>query len=224
MPESSSNYIGRFAPTPSGPLHFGSIVAALGSYLDAKSNKGRWLLRIDDLDTPRVQAGANEIILHALEKLGMHWDGNILYQSQRQQAYEEAQQLLQSKGLLFPCYCSRKQVKGKRYPGTCRGQQQKTDQQYAIRILTESATYTLHDLIQPDYSQNLSEETGDFIIRRADQLYAYHLAVVVDDAYQDISHNVRGADLMGSCPRQIFLQQQLGLVTPIYAHLPVAIS
>jgi len=224
MPETLTKYIGRFAPTPNGPLHFGSIIAALGSYLDARSNEGLWLVRIDDLDTPRLRTGADDKILRALEKLGMHWDENILYQSQRQEAYRVAMARLDSRDLLFPCYCSRKQVKGKRYPGTCRDKQWNSSQQHAVRIRTETGNYTLQDQIQPDFSQELSEDIGDFIIKRSDGIYAYHLAVVVDDAHQNISHMIRGADLMDSCPRQIYLQQRLGLPTPIYAHLPVAVN
>ncbi len=224
MPETPSKYIGRFAPTPSGPLHFGSIIAALGSYLDARANKGLWLVRIDDLDTPRVRAGADDKILHGLDKLGMHWDESILYQSRRQQAYQMAMAELQSRDLLFPCYCSRNQILGKRYPGTCRGRHWETGQRHAIRIRTETGNYTLQDQIQPAYSEDVSADVGDFIIKRSDGIYAYHLAVVVDDAYQNISHMIRGADLMDSCPVQIYLQQQLGLPTPIYAHLPLAIT
>ncbi len=224
MPEMSAGYVGRFAPTPSGPLHFGSILAALGSYLDARSNRGLWLLRIDDLDTPRIRAGASDQVLFALDKLGMHWDGNILYQSQRHEAYRENERTLQSMDLLFPCYCSRKLVKGKRYPGTCRDRQRSSNQQFSIRIKAGTGNYVLHDQIQSDYSQDLAGEIGDFVIRRADGIYAYHLAVVVDDAHQNISHMIRGADLMDSCPRQIYLQQQLGLTTPVYAHLPLAVT
>jgi glutamyl-Q tRNA(Asp) synthetase len=224
MSRSNTAYVGRFAPSPTGPLHFGSIIAALASYLDARHHGGEWLLRMDDLDTPRVQTGADDKILHALEILGMQWDGSVLYQSQRQDAYREAELKLQSKAFLFPCYCSRKLVKGKPYPGTCRQAKLKLDRQHAIRIRTKPGTYTLHDLIQTEYSQNLYDDVGDFIIKRADGLYAYHLAVVLDDAYQEITHIVRGADLMDSTPRQIYLQQQLGLATPVYAHLPLAVS
>lgn len=221
---SATTYVGRFAPSPTGPLHFGSIVAALGSYLDARHNNGKWLLRIDDLDTPRLQAGADDKILSALEKLEMYWDGNVIYQSQRHQAYQEAEDRLQSSNLLFPCYCPRKLVRGKPYPGTCRQKYLEADRQHAIRIKTKPGNYTLHDLIQPEYSQNLLEDVGDFIIKRADGIYAYHLAVVLDDAYQGVTHIVRGVDLMHSTPRQIYLQQQLGLTIPVYAHLPLAVS
>ncbi len=224
MPSDNTKYVGRFAPSPTGPLHFGSIIAALASYLDARHNGGKWLLRMDDLDTPRVKTGADNKILYTLEALGMHWDGDILYQSQRHNAYREAEYFLESRDLLFPCYCSRRLVGGLPYPGTCRKAKLNTDRQHALRLKTESELCVLYDLIQPDYSQNLHEETGDFIIKRADGIYAYHLAVALDDAYQNITHVVRGADLMESTPRQIYLQKILGLPTPIYAHLPLAVS
>jgi glutamyl-Q tRNA(Asp) synthetase len=224
MSSSTQQYIGRFAPSPSGPLHFGSIIAALGSYLDAKYHKGEWLVRIDDIDTPRVQTGASDEILFSLDSLGLHWDGNILYQSQRNDAYREAEDLLQSKDLLYRCYCPRKLVRGKPYPGTCRQIRKPVDKQYAIRVKTRPGICCLPDLIQGQYSQNLSRDVGDFIIKRSVGLYAYHLAVAVDDAYQHITHVVRGADLLDSTPRQIYLQQELDLVTPIYAHFPVAVN
>lgn len=222
--QASPDYIGRFAPTPSGPLHFGSIVAALASYLDAKANNGNWLLRIDDLDTPRVKAGAADDILRSLERLGLHWDGEVLYQSQRREAYREAERVLAEMGLIFPCYCPRRLVKDRPYPGTCRQLERIPGNQYALRIRVEDGLYSLSDLVQQDLQQDLVKDVGDFIIRRADKIHAYHLVVVVDDAFQQITHMVRGADLMPSCPRQIFLQQKLGLKTPLYAHLPVAIS
>lgn len=221
---SQTTYVGRFAPSPTGPLHFGSIIAAFGSYLDARHNQGKWLLRIDDLDLPRIQTGAADKIILSLEKLELHWDGDVIYQRHRHGAYQEAAQTLQSGNLLFPCYCPRKLVGGKPYPGTCRRKDLDEDRQHAIRIRTKPARYTVLDLIQPEYSQNLQEDVGDFIIKRADGLYAYHLAVAVDDARQGVTHVVRGVDLMDSTPRQIYLQQQLGLTTPVYAHLPLAVS
>jgi len=224
MPRSATAYVGRFAPSPTGPLHFGSIVAAFGSYLDARHKKGKWLLRIDDLDIPRLQAGATDKILLALEKFELHWDGEIIYQSQRHAAYQAAEHTLKSSNLLFPCYCPRKFVTGKRYPGTCRQKRLDADRQHAIRIKAGADIYTVDDLIQPEFSQNLQEDVGDFILKRADGLYAYHLAVALDDAYQGVTHVVRGVDLMDSTPRQIYLQQQLGLTTPVYAHLPLAVS
>ncbi len=224
MPDQKKKYIGRFAPSPTGPLHFGSIVAALSSYLDAKHNDGKWLVRMDDLDVLREQKGANELILSALEVLGLHWDESVVYQSRRLEAYKDAEQQLKSKDLLYRCYCSRKLVAGKPYSGTCREVPYENDRQFAIRILTEEDIFVLYDLIQTEFSQNLYSEVGDFIIKRADGLFSYHLAVAVDDAYQNITHVVRGADLMDSTPRQIYLQQLLGFETPVYAHLPVATS
>jgi glutamyl-Q tRNA(Asp) synthetase len=224
MPLLQSNYIGRFAPSPTGPLHFGSIVASLGSYIDARFNKGTWLLRMDDLDTTRVETGADDRIYYTLDKLGMHWDGEVIYQSRRTEAYHEAEQELESKYLLYPCYCSRKIVGGQVYPGTCRDIKSDSSRQHSIRIKTNAEIYIFHDHIQQDFSQNLHTEVGDFNIRRSDGIYAYHLAVALDDAHQKVSHIVRGADLMDSSPRQIFLQQELKLVTPVYAHLPVALS
>ena len=215
-------YIGRFAPSPTGSLHFGSILAALASYLDAKRNNGLWLLRIDDLDTPRLEPGADARILAGLEKLGMQWDGDVLYQSQRHEAYSDAINQLKSKELLYNCHCTRKLVAGKPYSGTCSQLSLGTERQYAVRVKTEAEPCILHDLIQPDFKQNLNKDVGDFIVKRSDGLYAYHLAVVLDDAYQQISHIIRGADLMDSTPRQIYLQKMLGLKTPLYAHFPVA--
>ena len=218
----SDDYIGRFAPSPTGPLHFGSIIAALASYLDAKYHQGLWLVRIDDLDTPRVQPGAADDVLFSLEKLGLHWDKAIVYQSSRQQAYRAAEDELHKKDLLYPCYCSRKTVAGKPYPGTCLNQQTIKNAQYSIRIKTISEKTSFTDLVQGKFEQNLKNDVGDFIIKRADSLYAYHLAVAVDDAEQNITHIVRGSDLIESTPRQIYLQQQLAQITPLYAHLPVA--
>ncbi len=222
MSVADSDYIGRFAPTPSGPLHFGSIITALASYLDARANQGQWLVRIDDLDSPRTQKGADSSILHTLEKLGMHWDGDTLYQSQRTEAYEAALCDLHDIGLTYPCVCSREKTRGKPYPGTCRNQAIATDRQHALRIRVDEGERQLSDQIQHTYCQNLKLEVGDFIIRRADGIMAYHLAVVVDDAYQKISHIIRGADLLESSPRQNYLQHILHLPVPVYAHLPLA--
>ena len=224
MSNPRSEYIGRFAPTPSGPLHFGSVIAALASYLEAHSNQGKWLLRIDDLDTPRVRAGANSRILQVLEELGLYWDNEIVYQSNRQSAYEEAAHQLQLDSLLYFCACSRKKIQGKPYLGTCRDLKLEPAPQHSMRIKTETNLFSVDDQIQNAYRQNILEDVGDFIVRRADGIFAYHLAVVVDDAAENVSHIVRGTDLMDSTPRQIFLQEKLGVTTPAYAHLPVAIN
>jgi len=217
-----SDYIGRFAPTPSGPLHFGSIIAAFASYLDAKKNKGLWLLRIDDLDTPRCRPGAVGSILRTLETLGLQWDGEVVFQSNRLDAYTAAQENLQQRGLLYKCFCTRKQIKGLPYPGTCRHLQVYPGKQFAVRINTDSDPAGFTDQIQGEYCQNLQQESGDFIVRRADGLFAYHLACVTDDAWQGVTDIVRGADLLDSTPQQIYLQRQLGLSTPSYSHFPVA--
>lgn len=225
-------YIGRFAPSPSGPLHFGSLVAAMGSYLDARTHQGQWLLRMEDLDPPREKPGAADDILRTLEAFGFQWDASILYQSTRTLAYQEAVDALIQAGHAYPCTCSRKQIaesgligiEGHIYPGTCRNRPAPTRQRFAIRFNTESHTVTFIDRIHGHLTQHIESEMGDFIIKRIDGLFAYQLAVVVDDAYQGITHVVRGADLLHSTPRQIMLQQRLHLETPSYAHLPLVMD
>ena len=228
----STKYRGRFAPSPSGPLHFGSLVAALGSYLDARSNCGDWLLRMEDIDPPREKPGAADSILSTLELLGFEWDGQVLYQSSRIDAYRDAANYLVSHGLAYPCSCSRREIdefgspgpQGVIYPGTCRGGHDTTRNPKTLRILTGSVEIGFHDLIHGRFRQSLEQDVGDFIIRRADSLYAYQLAVVVDDAFQGITRIVRGSDLLFSTPRQIFLQQLLGLPQPEYSHLPLVMD
>lgn len=223
MPEKVS-YIGRFAPTPSGPLHFGSIVAALGSYLDAHHNLGKWLVRIDDIDTPRNMPGATDVILRTLETLGLHWDNEVLYQSRCLGAYEAAIEKLSKDKLLFPCTCPRKLVKGKPYPGTCRQVTRIPDKQHSLRIRTQNTSIRFLDLLQGECYLEFENRYGDFIVQRSDGIFAYHLTTIVDDANQQINHVVRGGDLIDSTPCQLFLQQQLGYKTPCYSHLPVAID
>jgi glutamyl-Q tRNA(Asp) synthetase len=224
-------YIGRFAPSPTGPLHFGSLIAAAGSYLDARARGGRWLVRIDDLDPPREQAGAAEGVLKTLAAFGFEWDGPVMYQSRRSAAYEQALATLRSAGLVYPCTCSRRMIHrhgrpgpyGPVYPGTCRRPaNRRPDAAYSLRMLTDDRTITVDDAVQGAYSQNLERDIGDFNLKRRDGLYAYHLAAAVDDGEQGVTHIVRGHDLLESTPRQIYLQQQLNLPTPRYAHLPVA--
>ena len=221
-------YIGRFAPSPTGPLHFGSLVAAVASYLDAKSNNGKWLVRIEDLDPPREPSGAADLILCQLEALGMHFDGEVLYQSTRLAAYEEALAQLNGKGLCFACNCTRGKIQstGSVYDGHCREQSiglvNQTNNRFAIRLKTSESNISFEDKIQGMVQQNIQSACGDFVIKRKDKLFAYQLAVVVDDAYQNITHVVRGYDLLDSTPRQIYLQQKLGLPKPSYAHFPVA--
>lgn len=217
-----ANYIGRFAPTPSGPLHFGSVIAALGSYLQARQQDGKWLVRIEDVDLPRTIPGADKIILKQLESLGLYWDEEIVYQSQRTTLYESALEALNLKGHTFSCACTRKETANKPYPGTCRKGVAFGLTGRSIRIKTNNETISLSDQLQGQYSQSLESDIGDFIIKRTDGLFAYHLAVTVDDAEQKINEIVRGADLLDSTPRQIFLQKLLGLPTPAYLHLPVA--
>lgn len=217
-------YRGRFAPTPSGPLHFGSIIAALGSYLQAKINNGKWLVRIDDIDQARAKKNADKIILEQLESLGLLWDEEIEYQSQNIDTYETALNELEELALIFPCRCSRKDLSNMPYPGTCREARLSKSNSNSIRIITDKQTITLTDKLQGEYSQTLETDIGDFIIKRADGYFSYHLASVIDDAKQNITEIVRGIDLLDSTPRQIYLQQKLNLITPTYLHLPIAIN
>jgi glutamyl-Q tRNA(Asp) synthetase len=224
-------YRGRFAPTPSGPLHFGSLVAAVGSFLEARSRDGEWLLRIDDLDPPRVAAGAIDDILRTLAACGLTWDGAVVRQSSRSDAYHAALHRLRQCGRLYPCACSRHDIadaalagaEGPVYPGTCRGTAP-TRAARALRLDTRGGVIAFEDAFQGRLSQDVAGEIGDFVLYRADRVFAYHLATVVDDAEQGITHVVRGADLLVSTPRQILLQRMLGLPAPSYAHLPVAVD
>jgi glutamyl-Q tRNA(Asp) synthetase len=211
-------YRGRFAPSPTGPLHFGSLVAALGSYLDAKAHGGQWLVRIEDVDTPRVVPGAADDILRTLERFGLHWDGPVLYQSSRIAAYEAVLDDLRARRLVFPCGCSRKDV-GDRYPGTCRLGSREI-RTWRFRVPGETVAF--HDRRLGPQHQNVEEYCGDFVLKRADGLFAYQLAVVVDDAAQGITDVVRGEDLLDSTARQILLQRALGYPEPRYLHLPIA--
>ncbi len=233
-------YRGRFAPSPTGPLHFGSLVAALASYLDARHHAGAWLLRIEDVDVPRTVAGAASQILHILEAFGLYWDGEVMYQSDRTDAYEAALHQLRETGAAYPCACTRKEIAdsalhgidGQIYPGTCRVGIPEGRVGRAWRVRTDLAAAQwegdgrtgFDDALQGHVAQDLEKEIGDFVVRRADGLFAYQLAVVVDDAFQDITHVVRGADLLASTPRQIYLQRLLGLPTPHYMHVPVAVN
>ena len=225
------NYRGRFAPSPTGPLHFGSLVAALGSYLDARHQGGEWLVRMEDIDPPREVAGAADRILRTLEGYGMHWDGPVLYQSRRTDAYDEALRQLAQAGVLFGCACTRSEIAEAGgnddrtvYPGTCRNGLPPGRRARSLRVRVDNASIAMSDLLQGDLQQNLASDVGDFVLKRADGLAAYQLAVVVDDAAQGITHVVRGADLLVSTPRQVFLQQLLAYPTPAYLHLPVAVN
>ena len=215
-------YIGRFAPTPSGHLHFGSLVAALASYLDARAVGGRWLLRMEDLDPPREEPGAQAAILKALESYGFEWDGEMVRQSERHDAYDQVINRLFSQGLAYACTCSRKQLEAYQgiYPGLCRNAGHGTEDA-AIRLRVPELEYHFTDRVQGEFRQHLGREAGDFVIRRRDGLYAYQLAVVLDDAWQGVTDIVRGADLLDSTPRQLYLQELLGLPQPRYLHVPL---
>ncbi len=195
-------YRGRFAPSPTGPLHFGSLVAATASYLDARRHGGEWLVRMEDVDKPREMPGAAASILSDLEYFGFHWDGPVMYQSQRTAAYQEALDRLKAMGMAYPCGCSRKEIEGDVYPGTCANGLPPGKVARSWRVRGE----------------------GDFVVLRADGYFAYQLAVVVDDAAQGITDVVRGADLLDSTPRQVHLQKLLGYPTPRYTHIPVVLA
>ncbi len=225
--------VGRFAPSPTGPLHFGSLVAAVASYCDAKSRGGQWLLRIEDVDQTRHVAGASEAIIHTLQYYGFVWDGEVVYQSQRSEYYQTALQQLRQRGLAYPCTCSRKEItdsstllgiEGAIYPGTCLQHPTKPGAAAAWRIQTDAQTISFQDLIQGYQQHHMASDIGDFVVKRADGLFSYQLAVVIDDALQGVTHVVRGADLLNSTTRQIYLQQLLGYPTPIYAHLPLVLN
>jgi glutamyl-Q tRNA(Asp) synthetase len=222
MTSITSAYIGRFAPTPSGHLHFGSLVAALASYLDARSVGGLWLMRMEDLDPPREEPGAQAAILKALECYGFEWDGEMVRQSDRHDAYAEVLNRLFNHGLAYACTCSRKQLEPYHgiYPGLCRNAGHGTEDA-AIRIRVPELDYHFIDRVQGEFHQHLGRDVGDFVIRRRDGLYAYQLAVVLDDAWQGITDIVRGADLLDSTPRQLYLQELLGLRKPRYLHIPL---
>ncbi|MTI13631.1 tRNA glutamyl-Q(34) synthetase GluQRS [Sansalvadorimonas verongulae] len=219
---STGRYTGRFAPSPTGPLHFGSLTAALASYLDARAAGGDWLVRIEDIDPPREQPGSADLILKALEIYGLHWDGEVLYQHTRLDAYREALAQLKESQLAYPCTCTRRQLAEYRpsYPGFCRPKTGTPDVPHAIRFNAQDQDITFPDRIQNTQSFAM-KELGDFVIFRKDGLFAYQLAVTVDDEYQGVTDIVRGIDLIDSTPRQITLQKALGFPPPRYAHLPV---
>lgn len=212
-------YVGRFAPSPTGPLHFGSLVSALASYLDARYHAGVWLVRMEDLDPPRNSPKAAKLILQDLQAFGLIWDGEVLYQSARLDSYAASLQILAEKNLLYPCTCSRKES-GKIYSGFCRHKplSAKSDTPYAIRVRVPDLEIKFKDLIQGDQRQHLFERVGDFILKRKDGFFAYQLAAVVDDAFQQVTHVVRGSDLLDSTPRQIYLQKLLHFASIHYAH------
>lgn len=226
------SYRGRFAPSPTGPLHFGSLVAAVGSFLDARHRGGTWLVRVEDLDPPRTVPAAADDILRTLEAFGMHWDGEVIYQSNRADVYEHMLERLRRMDVVYPCACSRREIAdsalpgsdGPVYPGTCRAGIGEGRTARAWRVRVDDAAIHFNDRVQGTIASRLATEVGDFVVRRGDGLFAYQLAVVVDDAEQGITDVVRGADLLGSTARQIQLQRLLDLPTPEYLHLPVAVN
>lgn len=245
-PPPPKGYRGRFAPSPTGPLHAGSLVAALGSWLDARANQGKWLLRIEDIDTPRCVAGADQEIMHQLMAYGLRWDEDVSWQSKHLDRYQSALERLNELHLIYPCTCSRQTIleeleaRGTTpernqeivYPGTCRPQEIGTVQK-DIDLITNAAwrlalppklIMDFDDLIMGHQSQNLSHEVGDFVLRRRDGLFTYQLAVVIDDAQQGITHVVRGQDLASNTGRQMHLQNILGYQHPQYLHLPLVLD
>jgi glutamyl-Q tRNA(Asp) synthetase len=224
--------VGRFAPSPTGPLHFGSLVAALGSCLEARRRGGAWLLRMEDLDEPRCRREHADDIMRTLAACGFEWDGEVWFQSRRQERYREILEALRRRGDVYPCACTRRELADSAlapdgahvYPGTCRGGLPPGKPARSYRLQVNAAVIEYDDAIQGHIRQDLAAEVGDFVLLRADGYFAYQLAVVADDADQGVTQVVRGADLLASTPRQIFLQQRLGLPQPAYAHLPVAVN
>ena len=224
---SQSRYVGRFAPSPTGELHQGSLLTAVASYLDARQQQGQWLVRMEDLDPPREQAGAADSILRCLEAHQLHWDGSVMYQSQRLAAYQAALQQLTDLGLTYPCNCTRQRLKTlTAYDGYCR-RQPPQQPPYAMRVQVPSNRAGMIEFVddfQGDQHETLSTAAGDFVILRKDGLFAYQLAVVVDDIAQQITHIVRGSDLLDSSARQLYLYDQFGQPRPRLAHLPVLVN
>jgi len=230
-PEPRQPYRGRFAPSPSGPLHFGSLVCALASYLDAKANHGKWLVRIEDIDPPREQKGASESILETLQAHGLFWDEELLYQSSRSEAYQKTLAYFLENNLAYRCACTRKRLLDLPgvYDGYCLNTRPQKNQAAALRLNLKSCLRQIHsktsfiDLIQGEQSDSL-KQTGDFVIHRKDGLFAYQLAVVIDDIAQEITRVVRGVDLLDTTSQQLYLFQLLGRSQPQYAHIPVLVD
>jgi glutamyl-Q tRNA(Asp) synthetase len=225
-------YIGRFAPSPTGPLHLGSLFTALASFLDAKAQHGKWLLRIDDIDTPRNAEGAVSSILRTLEAYHLYWDGEVYFQSQHRGLYQDVLATLQYDNMLYPCTCSRKTIaealitgrdEGP-YPNICRQNTLPCSQPHALRVKTVDCTIAFHDRLQGLVSQNLASQHGDFVLRRKEGIFSYQFAVVIDDIQQGINRVVRGIDLLDSTIRQIYLQRLLALPMPQYMHVPVIVD
>lgn len=218
-------YIGRFAPSPSGPLHFGSLVAALGSYLQAKANDGRWLVRIEDIDPPREVAGASSAILHTLDAYGLHWDGDVLYQHTRYEAYQAQIDAWLEAGEAYYCQCTRRQIQdsGGIYKGICR-HRALSPEGAAVRVCLDNPVTHFLDIKHGEMMLDTALAAEDFIIKRRDGLYAYNLAVVLDDIYQGVTEVVRGADLIEPTGRQVSLYHKLGHAPVSYLHLPLALN
>ena len=230
MPNPAARYRGRFAPSPTGELHFGSLVAALASWLRARQHHGDWLLRVEDIDPPREAAGSAQAILYTLDRFGLHADAPVLYQSRRSAAYADALRTLQDDGHAFACWCSRGDLDAARavhhelhHDGHC-FTPTRDDRPPAWRLRVPDGEIAFEDGLQGPQRQNVRSTVGDFVLRRADGLWSYQLACVVDDAHQGITEVVRGCDLLDSTPRQILLQRLLGLPTPAYLHLPLAVN
>lgn len=226
-------YRGRFAPSPTGELHMGSLVTAVASYLEARTCNGEWLIRVEDLDPPREVAGSAASILATLERCGFRWDGEIVRQSARTDAYAAALTDLVESGYAFPCACSRSEVQqrarrmgeeGPLYPGTCRNGLPAGRTERAVRLRAPEREVCFNDRLRGRICQDVANDVGDFVIRRADGFFAYQLAVVVDDAWQGVTDIVRGADLLSSTPRQAWLQRLLGLPAPGYLHIPLLLD
>lgn len=218
-----TNYVGRFAPTPSGPLHFGSMVAAVGSWLDARAHQGEWRLRIDDLDPPRVVPEVIDGFFRTLERFELHWDGPVLFQSKQSEFYESAVGKLKNMGLTFPCVCTRKDLaEYDVYPGTCRLRTSSNER--ALRFKALSTQVVWDDAIAGEITMDVSSEIGDFMLRNSHMIFSYHLANVIDDAMWNISHVIRGADLIPATGAQLLLMGALELPRPIHGHLPLALN
>lgn len=226
LPKNSPLYIGRFAPSPTGPLHLGSLYTALASYLDARQHGGLWLLRIDDLDTPRNADGAIDTILHCLDRYGLHWDNEVYYQSRHIDDYLHAIDCLHDQHRLYRCVCSRKRLTASPnvYSGFCRTAAHPENSEHALRIKTDDETLCFEDRIQGKISENIASQHGDFIIKRKDGIIAYQLAVVIDDHLQEVNQVVRGYDLLDSTTRQIFLHRLLDYPEPVYMHVPIIVD
>src|SRR5579859_4744869 len=221
----AGRYVGRFAPSPTGELHLGSLYTAAASYLDARAHGGHWLLRVEDLDPPRVVPGSADGILRTLNRFGFEWDGEVVRQGERTDRYAAALDRLHARGLTFQCSCSRlRSAEDERYPGHCRNGPLRPGSPCSTRVRVDQAVIQFKDRIQGVFRQDVAAAVGDILVRRRDQLFAYVLAVVVDDAAQGVTHVVRGADLLDNTPRQIYLQRALGLPTPRYAHVPALVE